>query len=303
MLRRLLIGVAAVAAAAAAAVLFLPTTADTQSDGPDVQVTEGATSVSGDEPQPSALTEEGAQVTEASAQLPDDEVQASELDRDKWAVMTTATTGFTHASECYIDESSTVDVHGGSLHLTARKFENPYSCGGYPTNYVSGMVHTAGTFAQTYGRFEARIKFAQGSGIHNAWWMWPRDMAYGEQSGEIDIAEHWGVYPEYVLPFVHIKDPEGKDHGGGAYCTVANSEGEFHTYAVEWTPPGRIIFLYDGEPCMTFEDWEPADPLTYPQPFDQPFFLALTLALQYGAVNEQTHFPATMTVDYVHAWS
>jgi hypothetical protein len=31
--------------------------------------------------------------------------------------------------------------------------------------------------------------------------------------------------------------------------------------------------------------------------------LTLTLALQYGAVNEETPFPATMTVDYVHAWS
>ncbi|HEX2129300.1 MAG TPA: glycoside hydrolase family 16 protein [Solirubrobacterales bacterium] len=232
-----------------------------------------------------------------------DDFDGKELDRSRWAVMETARTGFSHAYECYVDEPETVSVGDGLLSLTAHKRPEGNLCGAYPTPYVSGMVHTQGLFSQTYGRFEARIKFPEGSGLHGAWWMWPQDMAYGRQSGEIDIAEHWGMFPNIVSPYAHIIGPQGEERGKGAYCLVADPEGSFHTYAVEWTPPGRMEFLYDGETCMTFENWNPGEPLAYPQPFDQPFFMILTMALQFGAVDDNTPFPATMNVDYVRAWA
>jgi hypothetical protein len=77
----------------------------------------------------------------------------------------------------------------------------------------------------------------------------------------------------------------------------------FHKYTVEWHPLRGLVFSYDGVPCLTFRDWDPGDPLNHPQPFDQPFFMVLTLALQYGAVDGSTPLPATMHVDYVRAWS
>jgi beta-glucanase (GH16 family) len=226
------------------------------------------------------------------------------LDRSKWSVMTTATTGFSHAWECYVDDPSTVSVSGGALQLTARKLAEPVACGTlFQTQYLSGMVHTKSSFAQTYGRFEARIKFPAGSGITSSWWMWPRDMAYGKQSGEIDIAEHFGSHSDYVSPNVHIKD-DGVERGKAAYCKVSGPQSGFHTYAVEWLPLGGFRFLYDGAVCMTFADWDPGDPLAYPQPFDKPFFLLLTTALGWGenSVSDATPFPATMQVDYVRAW-
>jgi beta-glucanase (GH16 family) len=234
-----------------------------------------------------------------------DEFSGSTLNRSKWSVMLTAQSGFSHAYECYVDDPSTVSVANGSLRLTARKLESPGWCGSlFQTPYVSGMVHTKDAFSQTYGRFEARIKFPTGTGFHSAWWMWPRDMAYGSQSGEIDIAEHYGAYPTIVSPYIHIND-DGAERGQGAYCDVAGAETGFHTYTVEWLPSGAFKFIYDGKTCMTFSGWNPGDPLTSPQPFDQPFFLVLTQALMgwgENAVTADSPFPATTQVDYVRAW-
>ncbi|HEX2128776.1 MAG TPA: glycoside hydrolase family 16 protein [Solirubrobacterales bacterium] len=234
-----------------------------------------------------------------------DEFSGGALDRSKWSVMTTASSGFSHAFECYVDDRSTVNVANGSLNLTARKLSSPAPCGYlFSSPYQSGMVHTKSSFAQTYGRFEARIKLPTGRGLHGAWWMWPRDMAYGKQSGEIDIAEHYGAYPDIVSPYVHIND-DGVQRGKGAYCNLATAESGFHQYVVEWLPLVGFRFIYDGNVCMTFNNWDPGAPLSYPQPFDKSFFLNLTLAMGWGvnSVDSTTPFPATMSVDYVRAWS
>jgi beta-glucanase (GH16 family) len=234
-----------------------------------------------------------------------DDFNGGTLDRSNWTVMRTATSGFSHARECYVDDPSTVSVGNGLLRLTARKLATPQPCGRLFTSpYQSGMVITADSFAQAYGRFEARIKFSRGKGHHSAWWMWPETKTYGKQSGEIDIAEHYGAYPDIVSPFVHIKDLLGLEHGDGAYCRMDDPDGQYHSYAVEWLPLGQLVFSYDGVACMTFDQWNPGAPLTYPQPFDQPFFLNLTEALGWypNGVSASTPFPATMSVEYVRAW-
>jgi beta-glucanase (GH16 family) len=234
-----------------------------------------------------------------------DEFAGTSLDRTKWSVMTTALSGFTHAGECFVDDPSTVSVNGGHLTLTSRKLAAPTSCGGlYDAQYQSGMVFTR-DFAQAYGRFEARLRFPAGRGLASSWWMWPKEMAYGAKSGEIDIAEHFGAYPDIVSPYVHmLDDGRTRDYGKGAYCNVADPDGRFHTYAVEWLP-GEMRFLFDGVTCMTFSNWDAVDPLTNPQPFDQPFFLVLTLAHGWGenAVGADTPFPADFAIDYVRAWA
>jgi hypothetical protein len=134
--------------------------------------------------------------------------------------------------------------------------------------------------------------------------MWPLEHAYGSQSGEIDIVEHYGAYPTYVAPSIHLKGPVGEERGRTEYCQIDDPQGKFHTYAVEWRRLDGFTFLYDGVPCMTFRNWDPGGELTFPQPFDRPFFLQLTLALGYAenAVGPNTKFPGKMVVDYVRAW-
>jgi hypothetical protein len=78
---------------------------------------------------------------------------------------------------------------------------------------------------------------------------------------------------------------------------------QFHSYVVEWTTQ-TISIIYDGTVC-TIDNWNPALPLWKPQPFDQPFIVALTQALGLGANGfdpATTPLPATTEVDYVHVW-
>jgi hypothetical protein len=84
---------------------------------------------------------------------------------------------------------------------------------------------------------------------------------------------------------------------------MINDISAFHTYAVEWTT-STISIIYDGQTCLV-DNWNPALLLFKPQPFDQPFMIALTQALGQGsnAFNAATTpLPAVTQVDYVHVW-
>jgi beta-glucanase (GH16 family) len=254
--------------------------------------------------------------TSCGAQLPDgaggyrtctfgDDFKGTSLNAANWTPLTTATTGFSVAGECYVDDRSHVSVGSGYLTLTATRSSLPQTCmPWYSTPYRNGMVTSRDQFAQTYGRFEIRAKVPVGTGLQPAFWMWPRDMAYGDRSGEIDVAEWYGVYPDLVVPTLHMHDALGLDQTKTTYdCHISAVDKGFHTYAVEWKPIS-FTFLYDGEPCLTVSNWDPGAPLTAPQPFDQPFFMILQQALGWfpNAVAPSTPFPARFVIDYVRAW-
>lgn len=232
-----------------------------------------------------------------------DNFNGSALDTRDWQPLTTAATGVTYVGECYVDDPSHVSVGGGFLTLTATRLFLPRRCGRITSRYQSGMIISKGLFAQTYGRFKVRAKMPSGIGFHPAFWMWPEDMAYGDHSGEIDVAEYFGVYPELVGAHIHIRGSDGIDHPQGAYCHVTDPAGRFHTYTVVWLPT-RVKFIYDGVTCASISNWSPTRPLLFPQPYNKPFFLLLQLALGYGinAPNSSTPFPARFVVDYVRAW-
>ena len=232
-----------------------------------------------------------------------DDFDGTTLNPAKWQAVSTATTGFTQAShECYIDDPAHVRVAGGLVTLTATKLPSPGACGQLTTPYFSGMISSKDRFAQTYGRFEVRAKLPAGTGFQPALWMYPQELAYGDRSGEIDIAESFGA-PDTVSPHIHLHDAAGTDHPQGTDCHVANASGGFHTYAVEWLPD-EFRFLYDGKPCMTIRNWRPTPPLVAPQPFDRPFFILLQAGLGYGpnAPGAATPFPGSLQIDYVRAW-
>jgi beta-glucanase (GH16 family) len=240
-----------------------------------------------------------------------DDFDETTLDRSKWLPQRTDASGYVNGlTACFVDSPDNISVSGGTLKLTARKEAAPLNCAGdFTTQYTSGMVSTAqGRFSQTYGRFEVRAKVppAQVKGLQSSLWLWPVDATkYGAYpaSGEIDIAEMFSQYPDRAVPYVHYKplalvDPLATN----TLCFVSNLAA-FHTYTLEWTP-SSIKISYDGKVCL-LDYWIPAAPMQRPQPFDQPFFIALTQALGIGT-NEfdpaTTPLPATTTVDYVHVW-
>jgi beta-glucanase (GH16 family) len=233
----------------------------------------------------------------------DDEFSGDSLDRTRWRVTTTQTIGFTQAAgECYVDDPEHVSVADGLLTLRATKLASPVRCGTLTTPYESGMVFTKDLFAQAFGRFEIRAKMPKGPGFQPALWMYPQSHAYGDLSGEIDIAESFGG-ADTIAAHLHLHDATGADHPQGIDCHVERAADEFHTYTLEWVP-GQFTFTYDGHLCWSVGNWFEAPPLRNPQPFDQPFFLLVQLGLGYGAnaPGPTTHFPAELQLDYVRAW-
>jgi beta-glucanase (GH16 family) len=241
----------------------------------------------------------------------DDEFSGNALDTSKWAVQTTAASGFTSGTECFVDSPNNIAVGNGVLSLTARAEAAPFTCadpgGAFTTRYTSGEVLTYGKFSQAYGRFEVSAKFPATTvkGLQEALWLWPDDASkYGAwpRSGEIDIAEVYSQYADRAIPTVHYV-PLTTDPNTTNYQCLIRDIGQFHRYAVEWTTQA-ITISYDGQTCIS-DNWVPMLPLLKPQPFDQPFMVALTQALGIGSNAfdpATTPLPATTQIDYVRVW-
>ena len=238
----------------------------------------------------------------------DDEFNGTSLDRTKWTPQKTASGSFDQGLECYVDSPNNVSVGGGVLTLTVRKEAAPFSCAGlHQSQYTSGMVSTwtgaGGGFAQTNGRYEIRAKFtgAKVKGLQESIWMWPvTPVGYWPGSGEIDIAEAYHQYPDRVIPFIHYNNSNDVNVTNNN-CLV-DDFGHYHTYVLEWTPASLKV-SYDGNVCIN-DAWQAWWTLGR-QPFDAPFFIALTEAL---GINDNafdpasTPLPASMVIDYVRVW-
>lgn len=243
----------------------------------------------------------------------DDEFDGTALDGTKWIAQQTANSGYANGpTACYVDSPNNISVSSGTLRLTARKEAAPFACqypgGSFTTQYTSGMVSTWGRFAQAYGRFEIRAKVPGTAvkGLQESLWLWPANPTkYGASwpaSGEIDVAEMYSLYNDRAIPYIHYNAKSIDPNVTNTSCMISDLTA-FHSYAVEWTPLS-IKVIYDGTTCLT-DYWDPASPLVKPQPFDQPFIVALTQALGiYPNTFDPatTPLPATTTVDYVRVW-
>jgi beta-glucanase (GH16 family) len=241
----------------------------------------------------------------------DDEFDGTSLDTTKWVPQVTATSGYTSGrTACFVNSPNNISVANGDLQLTALETAQPFTCtdpaGSFPTQETSGMVSTYGLFNQTYGAFEVRAQLPPSiiKGLQETFWLYPQnETEYGRwpDSGEIDFGEFYSLYPTLDIPYIHYNEA-AKDPNVTAYdCIIV--PGTFNTYTVDWTP-GNITVLYNGIPCVN-DTYNPAAPLTSPQPFDQPFFISLTQALGVAPnayTAGLTQLPATTTIDYVRAW-
>lgn len=168
--------------------------------------------------------------------------------------------------------------------------------------YTSARLKTDGLFDQAYGRFEARVKVPQGTGLWPAFWLlgaefsdigWP-------WCGEVDVLEMKGEEPETVYGTIHGPGYSGSGGISGSYTLDdgAFSDG-FHNYAVE-IDEGHISWLIDDVVYSRVTAADLPDDATWVN--DDPFFIILNLAVGGNYVqtpDETTPFPATMAVDWV----
>src|SRR5690606_7574684 len=98
--------------------------------------------------------------------------------------------------QTYTDRVENAVIRDGHLVITARA-ERFTGGDGITREFTSARLKTLGRFAQTYGRFEARIQVPRGQGIWPAFWMLGADFptAGWPSCGEIHIMEHIGREP------------------------------------------------------------------------------------------------------------
>jgi beta-glucanase (GH16 family) len=190
-------------------------------------------------------------------------------------------------------------VENGYLIIEARKeiYDN--------AEFTSARLVSKGKGDWKYGRIEVKAKLPSGRGMWPAIWMLPTKWVYGgwPHSGEIDIMENVGYWPDSIFGTVHTGS-----FNGMIGTQKSNSIGlkgisdEFHVYAVEWTQQS-ISFFVDNKKYGEIKNDETG---TAAWPFDQEFHLLLNIAIggnwggKFGV--DQNIFPQQMSVDYVRVY-
>ena len=180
-------------------------------------------------------------------------------------------------------------------------------------SYTSGRISTQNLKTFTYGRFEVRAKVPNGQGYLPAFWLMANDEnVYGQwpRCGEIDCMEVMGQDTNKLYGTIHYGNPHAESQGT---YTIKDGEksfsDDFHTFTCDWEP-GKITWYVDGIKYHEESNWhsttEGQGTLTYPAPFDQPFYIILNLAVGgswVGNPNEETNFDNNpYVVDYVRVY-
>ena len=180
-------------------------------------------------------------------------------------------------------------------------------------SYTSGRISTQNLKTFTYGRFEVRAKVPNGQGYLPAFWLMANDEnVYGQwpRCGEIDCMEVMGQDTNKLYGTIHYGNPHAESQGT---YTIKDGEksfsDDFHTFTCDWEP-GKITWYVDGIKYHEESNWhsttEGQGTLTYPAPFDQPFYIILNLAVGgswVGNPNEKTNFDNNpFVVDYVRVY-
>ncbi|NML96221.1 family 16 glycosylhydrolase [Novosphingobium olei] len=158
----------------------------------------------------------------------------------------------------------------------------------YGYSYTSGNIDSIGSFHQTYGYFEARLKLAAGQGLHDAFWLLPMD---GTWPPELDIVEQRGADPTRVINGVHSSE----NTSAGTF-SVPTATTEFHTYGLDWEPD-YLTWYIDGVAVRT---------VPTPAGLDKPMYMLLNLgggSDWAGDPDSTTPFPARMQIDYVRVYA
>ncbi len=226
-------------------------------------------------------------------------------DPTKWIVVTGGNGFGNKESETYTARPENLQQSGGNLVITARR-EDYTGPDGLPAHYTSARLDTQGHFAQTYGRFEARMKLPAGKGIWPAFWLLgDNDRTAGwPQCGEIDVLETIGS-PATTYSTLHGPGYSG-GHALSAHAILPppqTVDSAFHLYAVEWKP-NDIKFFVDN--TLVVERTPANLPSGAAWVYDHPFYILLNFAVggQWpGYPDATTVFPQQMLIDYVRVYT
>lgn len=197
-----------------------------------------------------------------------------------------------------VDGKRTTEIKDGFLHINCFK--------GSDGKVYSGRMNAKPNTGWLYGYVEARISLPSGKGTWPAFWMMPSNVNWNEnpwpKCGEIDIMEEVGANPNYVSSSLHT---EKYNHTKGTQKThemkCDGAEGNFHTYALEWTEDAITTYVDGKVQLQVTKDQMGSDHDSWP--FHYAFYPILNLAWGgdwggYKGIDEGA-LPVTMKVDYV----
>lgn len=236
-----------------------------------------------------------------------DDFEGDTLDLNSWNVETHQPGWVNNELQEYVNSDQNISVKDGNLIITPIKTvaENG------TVSYTSGRINTQNKHDFTYGLFEVRAKVPDGQGYLPAFWMMPtNENLYGQwpRCGEIDIMEVMGQNTKKAYGTIHYGNPHSESQGTSVLDQGSYSD-EYHTFSCEWAP-GSIKWYVDGILYHEENDWYSTTvgqgTITYPAPFDQPFYMILNLAVGgswVGNPDDTTDFEhAAFVVDYVKAY-
>ncbi len=237
----------------------------------------------------------------------EDTFDGDALDRSNWNVERHDPGWVNEEWQAYVDSEENIFLEDGKLVI--RPVKKVDAAG--KASYTSGRVSTQHKQDFTYGLFEARLKVPEGMGYLPAFWLMATDEnIYGQwpRCGEIDIMEVHGSNTGTTYGTLHYGNPHGQSQASKTLAEGSFSE-DFHTYALEWLP-GEMRWYVDGELIHTENNWYSVTvgqgEITYPAPFDQPFYIILNLAVGgtwVGYPDATTDFDnARYEIDYVRVY-
>jgi beta-glucanase (GH16 family) len=180
-----------------------------------------------------------------------DDFNGTSLDRTKWDY---APNWDRQGGSTWMDDM--VSVSGGNLHLklkrdpTLGKGQDWIRAGAVRTrkkNWPYDMI-----FSNSYGYYEARIKFPVVDGTWGAFWLMCRDNAPSSNAGkdgtEIDIVESIGNARGHYNAALHWNGYGAEhqsvgsiEHGGSEPVNIY--DGEFHVFGLEWAKTEYVFYV------------------------------------------------------------
>lgn len=236
-----------------------------------------------------------------------DEFNGDTLNRNDWNVEQHEAGWVNAELQEYVDTEENIYLEDGKLVLMPKQ---TYDVATGKYSYTSGRISTQNKQTFTYGKFEARLKVPEGKGYLPAFWLMANDEnTYGQwpRCGEIDIMEVLGDKPAQEHGTIHYGNPHQEQQGTYTLAKGDFSD-DFHVFTCEWEP-GKITWYVDGKKFHEVTDWysatEGGGTISYPAPFDQPFYVILNLAVggTWVGYPDNARFEAQpYEIDYVRVY-
>lgn len=182
----------------------------------------------------------------------------------------------------YFTDNKNVDIKNSVLSIVTKKEKATGKVWdeklGFMTkdfDYTSGMLSTANSFRQQYGRFEAKIRINSEAPVYQAFWL------KGEhKEPEIDIFKYNIKKGQMQLSAYNGGKAAGNKFGGSGLAK------DFFIYTVDWDA-SKITWKINGyEVASTSNN------------INEPLFIMLSAGLNQAADN----LPAAMQIDWVRCY-